>query len=209
MDKGLWRKFLPYVQRHDVSSFMLEGIGARVCSGWIEVQISFVGESFESQPLPIAFFLVNDITTSVIIGNDFLQPHGACIDLDDQTLKLRGLDSLIPINCFVPERIDNERVIRNKESFTILPGHEARIPASISHRPSYEYFVTIPIKSNQYGIRVARSVHRTNAPIHYVHVVNIGSKPVAFEEGFPLAGFEQINVDIAVTLSNFFRPLLQ
>jgi hypothetical protein len=45
----------------------------------------------ESIKYPIAFYLTTGLTTQVIIGNDFLQPRGACINLDRMIMTLLTL----------------------------------------------------------------------------------------------------------------------
>jgi hypothetical protein len=187
MDRAFQQRHLPFVTIEYASSFVLEGIGERYCSSWIEVEISFVMDDKESTKYPIAFYLTRGLTTQVIIGNDFLQPRGACIDLDQMAMTLRDSNLQIPINCFAPEQVDPYApLVRVKEAFTVKPGHEARIPAVVSKPPITEFFVIDPIDTTHPSLRTARSVHRSDAPIVYVHIVNVGNHDIDVNEGQPV-----------------------
>ena len=93
MDRDFQQKHLPFATVEYATSFMLEGIGERFCSSWIEVDISFVMDDKETIKYPVAFYLTKGLTTPIIIGNDFLQPQGACINLDQMAMTLRTLIS--------------------------------------------------------------------------------------------------------------------
>ena len=184
MDRDFQQRHLPFATVEYATSFMLEGIGERFCSSWIEVDISFVMDDKESVKYPVAFYLTRGLTTQVIIGNDFLQPQGACINLDQMVMTLRDNNLQIPINCFAPEQLDPYApIVRIKEAFTVKPGHEARIPATVSRPPITEFFVIDPVSLDHSSLHTARSVHRSEAPVIYVHIINVGNHEIDLNEG--------------------------
>ncbi|KAG7527249.1 hypothetical protein FFLO_07123 [Filobasidium floriforme] len=145
MDEDFAKTHLQNTPRHTASSFQVMGLGRTFASSWIEADIHFISKEGKPFNAPAAFFLVPNLKTKILLGNDMLETFGACIDLHAKTLKFNSYDSLIPITSSINQ--DEEKAvkipIRLKEAYIIRGGHQARVPVNLdSHSiPSNVYLV--------------------------------------------------------------------
>jgi len=104
---------------------------------------AFITEYDEMIKIPMALYFVRGLSTSIVIGNDFLQPQGACIHLgktsgQDEDDYSRSKED-IPVSCFAPGKIDRDPSSKRiMESCTIKTEHE-RLTAASSRAPGTEF----------------------------------------------------------------------
>lgn len=83
----------------NASSLQLLGVGVSLTTGVVETKIHFETQRtgiFESKD--IILYVVPRLNTKVIIGNDHLVPWKAQVNLNNNTLRFSGQDSMISIS---------------------------------------------------------------------------------------------------------------
>jgi len=208
MDSAYAKKYFGNVKVQPTSHLRVIGLGQTVLTGWIEVDVNFISKNQEENDitLMVQFFLAPQMTTKIIIGNDCLEPHGACINLAEKTLSFKDLGK-VPITCVVPSRQNTAApptktkaatsfpssstdshsttgTVRVKESYTIKPGHNAMVPVEITGMPKGNFVFIEPASDfTTSNIAVGCSVHKTTVKCPVANLVNIGPRPYTLHKG--------------------------
>ncbi|RXK37623.1 hypothetical protein M231_05099 [Tremella mesenterica] len=187
MDVDYAKRYLPNVKTNPLDKFELQGLGRSNAVAWIEIDLNFISIEQDHITVPVAFFLVPDLLTKIIIGNDILSPMGAIIDLANNTLNFKTIPGTIPTTCKRPERQIVERkspdsAIRPKESYTFQPGYQHRVGIVINDLPTTPFYVVDPKSLGAY-LYVGRSVGNSKDPTHFAHIVHLGDKPITLKAG--------------------------
>jgi hypothetical protein len=125
MDTAYVKAKFPNVKVNYGSAFQIKGLGESTALGYIQTDLHFKDTNGNFISLPIAFFLAPNMASKVIIGTDFLDHHGAIVNLEDNSLVLRGQTGKVPLRTSAsPAKF---AVLRAKEAYHILPGHQQAI----------------------------------------------------------------------------------
>jgi hypothetical protein len=182
IDSAHQKRYLNHIKVNPHTSFKLQGLGSSLCSGWIEVELTFKTDKAPIT-LPIALFVVPNLETKLLIANDFLKKAGVTINLADELLTFESHSGLVPINCTTTPNIMEGPDARVKEAYLIRPGHQAQIPVYFVGAPWSEFTYLEPRDFRGSDAMVARSIHRSDAKAPCVHVINLGSQPLTLRAG--------------------------
>jgi hypothetical protein len=185
MDATYARKHLPNVRPQIIDRFELCGLGSVSATSWIEVDFVFTSDDgLGDMVIPAAVYLVPNLPTKIILGNDLLKPMGATINLQDEQLTFSTRNGIIPISCQIPNpplSPANPPLARIAEAFTLLPGHQARVLVTIDQSSLSTYIIN-PKPIGQY-CHVARTVGTASDPTHFAHIMHVGDKPITLKPG--------------------------
>jgi hypothetical protein len=153
----------------------------------LKLILNFVDYNGGLTLVPVAFFLVPNLVTKIIAGNNLLAPMGAVIDRHDNTLSFKHLGGSIPITSRIPPKANICPIMPTPsaylaDDYTFLPGHQHRVNVSIPVIPGQTNYV-LTGKSLGKHLFVSRSVGTSTSNRHFAHIVHLGERPMKLPKG--------------------------
>jgi hypothetical protein len=191
IDSAYVKRYLPNTTIHPSSTIRLNGIGYNSTRGWISTTLYFLNRRSNYIEIPVIFHVAQSISTKIILGNDVLVEQGATVNLADKILTFKTAKGAIPVTSTIyPTADDNLSPIspsaRTKQVFNAKPGHQVKVPVTLSASPKTASYYLDPCYSSS-DLVISRSVGTSASPNHYVHVMNMGQNVVTLPSGSNVA----------------------
>lgn len=139
------RKFLKTLE-HNVEPRRgaARGIGGREkTSEWATFSFYLLGKDSSNTPtfmrITKAAWVMDDLSPTMLLGNDALAPYGANIHYDARTVDFTSLDLKIPFDIDVRATSCTRKVTTTRE-IVLLPGQQAHIPVEYKPLPNDRSF---------------------------------------------------------------------
>ena len=178
IDSQYLKKNFPHIKVNPASTIMLKGVGSKQTHGWINADLHFINDAKELTSITGAFHVVTSLTTKIIVGNDILAEEGALIDLKNCTVVFKTSPGTIPIISMrtkAPSSSTVQPSARLQQVFSIKPGYQCRVPITLTATPPTALYLLEPVQVSE-DIKVARTLGVSAQPLHFAHVMNVGTR---------------------------------
>jgi transposase InsO family protein len=191
IDYDYVRRHLPASKIQDTTSMRLLGVGSNMTSGTVGVDFHFVCEDESKTCIKhVLLHVVPRLNTKIILGNDYLVPLKAQVNLTTNLMKFGSEGVPIPLSSLQSKEERAEAITaRTREAFIIEPRSQARIPIVLYPTMSAESYL-IEASQPTDELFVARSIAKSNAKSHFVMLCNPGNNAVRVPAG-TLVGYPQ------------------
>lgn len=183
VDYDYLKKIMPDCTIKDSSSLRLLGVGSNLTAGKADVTLHFkTSQENITCSKEVVLHVVPRLNTKLIIGNDYLVPWKAQIDLNTNILKIGDDVHDIPVSSLQTYPEEDYCTARTREAFVLRAGHQAHVPIILYPTPIAELYY-IDAGQAAENVFVARSVGKSAGHAHHALVCNLGPEPVTIAAG--------------------------